>query len=358
MRDYLQDGGSIPSSGNICTSPDIFVRNARVNNPDIGFGEKSALRNVDNLSEEVTDNNTAKYIYMRVSNRGTAPAAGVKLTIYYASPSTYLTPGQLNLIGTLDSTQTFIVPGGNKMRVAEIVWPAGNIPNPGHYCFFGIVESYTDKPQDFSSITDLASFLNYVRNNNNAAWRNFNVVPINSPGAIARAGGVGNAHAGSNEPVEFGLDAYDGVLGGAGNAYAGFSEPAEDEIVLQFFVTGAEFEDAEMRLEIGGDLPPEATIHFEADQGFLQNMLGDNLEVVETEKELESRIVRAHMGSPDQANQDILPFLFPKDLRVPASLIVHLPEELRTRPYDIFIRQFHKEIEVGRITWRLVPHSK
>lgn len=336
LRDTTDDDGSQPTSNDktFWESPDIFVRNGQEPYPDIVFGENSTLRNRNDLSEEVRNDGQDKYIYVRVSNRGTAPATGIKIKVYYAEPSTYVPTAQMDPIQSFTVELPFIVPGGNKMRVAEIVWPAGSIPNSGHYCFIGIVTSHTNpEPGDLPSFSNDEEFHNFVRRNKNVAQRNLNIVYLDSSSVTARAGGAGNAH-------------------------EKFREPVKDEIALQFFVTGAEFDDLEMCLEIGGDLPPEATIHFEADQDFLRNMLGDDLKVMKVEEELESMIVRAHMGPLHQANQQILPFTFPKDMRIPASLIVGLPEKLRTQPYDIFIRQLHEDVEVGRITWRLVPHKE
>jgi hypothetical protein len=50
--------------------------------------------------------------------------------------------------------------------------------------------------------------------------------------------------------------------------------------------------------------------------------------------------------------------LFPARSRNRLRLLVHIPEELREKEYEVFVRQLFKEEEVGRVTWRLVPEVR
>lgn len=337
MRDNKGDTGREPNPARwTASSPDIIPLNDRVYYKDKEFGEESGNRNLDGLGNEIINDGNDKYIYVRALNKGILTDHGATISLYWSPVDTFITPSEWkkNFIGS----DVIKVPSENRLAVGEVIWPASKLPpHTGHFCFIGIINGTNDTIDIPSSFSTDKEYISFVLNNNNVVHRNFNVVPINSLGAIAKTGGTENAH-------------------------ADFSEPAENEIALQFFVTGAEFGDLEMRLEVGG-LPQRATIHFEADRDFLQNMLGDNLRVSDTGKDSNSRIIRAPLDFPQADNAPIQSFrlqenVFRKDLREPASLIVGLPENLRTQPYDIFIRQLRKDVEVGRITWRLVPYKE
>jgi hypothetical protein len=49
--------------------------------------------------------------------------------------------------------------------------------------------------------------------------------------------------------------------------------------------------------------------------------------------------------------------LFPAKSRTKLRLLVKIPEEFRGHSYQIYARQVYRKQEVGRVTWRLVPHE-
>lgn len=178
VRDTLADTGAVPSSGVACRSPDIIVRQAAyAGDPDAEIGEGSGHEDDELLSQPVLAG-AAHAVYVRVRNRGAAPVTGVKATVYYAESATLLTPASWTLIGT---TAARDVPDGDDTVVlGPLSWPSA--PATGHYCFIALVGGAEDPapelPRLNTTLLSWQNFLAMVQENNNVAWRNFDVVPL------------------------------------------------------------------------------------------------------------------------------------------------------------------------------------
>jgi len=83
----------------------------------------------------------------------------------------------LSLWTLVGSTAIPNLAAGNQLTVSNaVVWPAGQIPGPGHYCFVGLVDAAGDPAPLLADLTDWTNFQRFIRENNNITWCNFNVV--------------------------------------------------------------------------------------------------------------------------------------------------------------------------------------
>ena len=182
IRDSTGDDGLLPSTGIMSMSPDIIVRSSIVADPQNAFGENSGHENNQFLSHPVKENQT-HFIYVRMINGGPGAATNVTATVYWSRAATLLKPSQWTLIG---QTVAIDLPDDNdKLMVAgPINWPAAAIPNSGHYCFVAILDSAEDPAPPLPPALTVGTFSDFVRNNNNMAWRNFNVVPIGNANGL------------------------------------------------------------------------------------------------------------------------------------------------------------------------------
>jgi len=110
------------------------------------------------------------YVYARVFNRGAA-ASAVTVTVYYAPPATLLTPPWTKIGDAVLPN----VPAGSGVTVSAAI-PWTTVPAPGHYCFIGVVGNALDPAPDPATLFDWTTYQQYIRQNNNITWRNFNVV--------------------------------------------------------------------------------------------------------------------------------------------------------------------------------------
>jgi hypothetical protein len=159
-------------------------------------------------------------------------------------------------------------------------------------------------------LLDFDTFRRFIRENNNATWRNFNVV----------------------EPDPSDPDA---------------------ESVLAFLAVGAPDRARLMRLEVVARLPRGARIWLEAPAA-LQNAQRFRPQTHPVDGELQR--VRIPVNPHGAYAFDEI--LFPAKGRFDLRLIVQLPGGARTAPYEVYARQLYAKEEVGRVTWRLVPPRK
>ncbi len=173
LRDDVGDTGVVPSIGSTSASPDIIVRSARETNPITSFGISSESSNT--LSSSVVPGQD-NFIYVRMKNRSrTAAANNTTATVYWSDASTLITPDRWTLIGTSAAVN---VPAGDTLVVADpIIWPAAAVPAAGgDFCFIAILNQDSDLAPALPPASDWNGFRRFIRNNNNVACRNFNVI--------------------------------------------------------------------------------------------------------------------------------------------------------------------------------------
>jgi hypothetical protein len=310
LRDFVGDDGD-PHSGPISLSPDIIVKQTQVANPQVEYGEANAAnRDRIDLSDDV-EAGQDNYVYVRLRNRGPRPAADVTVTVYWSEVATLITPNMWNKIGS----QTLAsVPAGNYLTVTPaITWQAANIPQPDHYCFIGVVGTRTDPEPDLAPLANWDAFLAFIRGENNVTWRNFKVVNLALP-----------FHGGDGEFTE-----------------------------LPFLAPGALDRDLQMELEVLSDLPRDAELFIEVSREFAAALM-DRREDVRIDPETgRGRIQLAPRGE-----QRLGRIRFLARTRNPQRLLVRMPEELDREFVDIAVRQLYGDVEIGRVTWRLIRERR
>ena len=304
LRDYVGDAGN-PTNGIVSQSPDIIVKQAAVANPQATYGAGSGTENNDALSDDV-DTGHDNFVYVRLLDRGGAAATNVSADLYWTPPSTLVTPSMWNAIGSVTVPS---VPSGNVLTVSDaITWPAAAIPSVGHYCFVAVAGDVQDPKPGLTSFPTFDDYVTFIENNNNVAWRNFNVV--------------------------------------AGPPSAG-SPPGYYR--LPFVVAGA-FDTSHMFvLETIARLPANSRAMIEV-PGWLADALRPH--PCEGKVDAKSRAVRIPF-SPSGQHRLGTAVLHAKSL-ADCQLLVKIPETERKRnAYEVAIRQVYEGVEVGRVTWRL-----
>ncbi len=178
VRDTLDDYGREPGLGNcLSRSPDVIVSNYELSINDEQVLIQPDMMQRDDLGDSV-EYGQPNWIYIRVQNRGTIAAAG-KVHLYWAEPSTFQNPSEWTDNGiTAEHGFDFEeIQPGEVMLVGPIIWSTG-IPGVGHYCFICLLESEFDPKPDLNGINTVARYKQFINENNNAAWRNFNVINV------------------------------------------------------------------------------------------------------------------------------------------------------------------------------------
>jgi len=302
IRDYVGDTGG-PTSGINCASPDIILQNVAVADPQTSFGAGSGTENNPSLSQSVLDGQD-NYIYVRFLNRGGAVANNVSIDVYWSPPATLVTPNLWTLIGT---TTLAVLPTGNQLTVGNVLtWPSSAIPGPGHYCFVAVAGNAQDPKPNLSAFSTFAQYVEFVDNNNNVAWRNFNVLP--PPPSNGKSTGVHR---------------------------------------LPFTVSGAFDTGHEFQLEAIGGLP-------EGSRAFIDMpaSLGQALRSVPTELASDSKGRSARLPLNPFGIQRWGTVVLHARSTVQCELVVSIPPRDRRKSYSFAIRQIYKDVEVGRITWQ------
>ncbi|SCY31625.1 Subtilase family protein [Nitrosospira sp. Nl5] len=314
LRDFVGDSGD-PHLGAISSSPDVILRQAAVADPQGAFGAGSGTENDMTLGYEA-EAGQDNFVYVRVRNRGGSAAANVAATVYWAPPSTLLTPDLWTLLGSATLPN---VPTGDLLTVSNaITWPSAAIPAPGHYCFVGILSTARDPGPAPADFFDWDNFTTFIRNNNNVTWRNFNVVN-NVPPPRADPPGY---------------------------------------MPLPFLAAGAPDKARRMRLEIVARLPAGAEAVLELSPEFAELVRArPHLMPYTPFRNAEGcRVV--HIPINHCGRTKFPEVAFPAKARIPLRLLVKIPEELRQHEFELFARQLYQGDEVGRVTWRLVPYRE
>ncbi|MEA2604454.1 MAG: extracellular elastinolytic metalloproteinase [Acidobacteriota bacterium] len=158
IQDTPSDTGLEPDPATVgqpmWQSQDIWVRNSLTNGP-----------------HENPEYGQVNYIHVRVRNRSSVAAANVPVKVYFANASVGLSwPANWTLINT--GNVVSLAPGASTEVV--VPWSPPGPPPPSHFCLVARLDTAQD-PMTFPETTNID--LN-VRNNNNIAWRNVNVVDL------------------------------------------------------------------------------------------------------------------------------------------------------------------------------------
>jgi M6 family metalloprotease-like protein len=174
LRDNLQDDGTEPlANGGISCSPDIIVFNQQLADPVGELGTAAAMQN-DTLGNPV-ESGQDNYLYLRVTNRGTQPGSGTA-RVFWAPASALPTPASWTEI--TDPLNPAVIPSINPQGVGivgPVTWDSADIPAIGHYCFIGLIDAAGDPAPDPATIQTINDYYTYIRENNNATWKNFNL---------------------------------------------------------------------------------------------------------------------------------------------------------------------------------------
>lgn len=318
LRDHAGDIGD-PHVGPISASPDIILRASAEADPTAAFGEGSGTESSYLLGHEAKAGQD-NYIYVRVKNRGGTDATDVKATIYWSEVSTLVTPDLWNLVGTVTVPS---VPKTDDLVVSDaLVWPASAVPATGHYCFVGLVGNDQEPAPDPSTFLDLDAFKAFIRQENNVTWRNFNVVG-NAPEAGSRG------------------------LPGIG---PGPSGGAPDFKVLELLAPGAPDKARRMSLEVLSRLPDGSVLAVVIPR-VLAVAMHLSSPSFQTDPSSRSAVVPVKAAGKSWIGEGV----FPRGSRNKLRLLVHIPPAQRSKPSVVAVRQVYDRVEVGRVTWLLVP---
>lgn len=305
VRDNVGDTGEVPVAGGVSASPDIIVRPAAVADGQAAFGEGSGTENSHTEGFEA-EGGQDNFIYVRMRNRGSSDAAGVRATVYWSEVSTLVTPDSWNLIGT---TAPIDVPQGDTLEVAPpLTWSKNDIPGTGHYCFVGLLDHAQDEAPPVPGPTDWEGFRSFIRNQNNVAWRNFNVVDeLPDP-----------------------------------------SEPTS----LSFVIAGAPDRGRVFDLEILRRLPKGAEVLLEVPLALARQLSRGRLWKLQVDAK--QRLARIPL--PAASRLAACDLKLAARARHPARFLVRAPRELRDqgRGFEgqgLAIRQLYEGQEVGRVSW-------
>ncbi len=313
LRDSVGDAGVVPNAS-VFQSPDIIVR--RVPSLDIpgDFGEGSPSANVVTANDPILAN-ADNHIYVRVRNRAAVDAPLVTATIYWSEASPLVAPIDWHLIAQINVGT--VLAGGALHVAAPYNWrPApGQLPAGGHGCFIVVLDQALDpRPPSLPAVVGTTNlgwteFLAYVGNNNNVAWRNFDVV---------------------------------------------FAPPAM-WAPMPFYLRGSWDEPREFCLELDAELPAGAQLRWELPEalaravecasggrvrGRVDSELGVGLEL-----RAPGRIVIENLG------------LEPR-VRYECQLQVRLPEARTSHDeHFVILRQLYEGVCVGQLTWAVVTEA-
>jgi hypothetical protein len=324
VRHNLADNGTshVPP---LSSSPDIILKNDAVANPQATYSTPGSIGS-DTESDPDVVGGQANYVYLRVWNRG-ADAANVFATVYWSPVATLVTPDMWNLIGSAYYPD---VPLGSTVQVSNpgITWPSDEIPAPGHYCFVATVGN-ADNPAPGQSapsetgpplvgFANFNDYENYVAANNNIAWRNFNVVTV-GPHMIGRP-------------------------------------PFGEFIPLPFLISGAWDESRIFTLETIAELPSGSKMALQVAEWIGRRLVVEaNVAIYGDAATDPKNPRRARIVLESSRSHRLGDVELPRKTAAPSHLLVNIPAEKHTQPFDVAIRQLYGGREVGRITWRLVP---
>jgi serine protease len=312
LRDALGDSGVVPSTGFVSVSPDVIVRTALVADPNASFGEGSGTENDDTLGD-VIEHGQDNFIYVRMRNRGTAPATATTAMVYWSEVATLVTPNMWVNIGT---TAPIAVPVGDTLAVTgPLTWPKAGLPPVGdHACFVAVLDDPRDPaPPIPPSIPafDWNAFINFIRNQNNVAWRNFDVVEV-------------------------------------------LPDPSADPAVMDFLIVGAPDRAREFHFELLQQLPEGAKVWLEVPLAMMAVLPRDAFGRISIDR----KAGRARLAVPFVRSLPLCDVRLGADARHRCRLVVQGGKGLARGLHRVALRQIYQDVEVGRVTLGLRVKTK
>jgi hypothetical protein len=316
LRHNLTDDGTT-HTGSLSDSPDIIVTGTQSGDPQTQYSTAASIAS-DLQSDPAIIAGQNYYIYTRAWNRGTN-AVNAFTHVYWAQPSTLVTPNTWNYIGSAYYPN---VPPAQAATISDpgILWPASQLPGAGHYCFVAVVGNAWDPPPNPADFATFDDFVNYIYANNNITWRNFNVVESGQQST--------------------------GTLG--------------QLLPLPFHITGAWDQARPFDFETIALLPAGSQLSLELPHWLGRRLMPDHPPAQQA----------LHLESPTLEPIEMPPVRLPLNpsgvhpltaVDLPAAsaaasnFYVSVPSGVHLVPYNIAIRQIYQGREVGRITWVLMP---
>jgi hypothetical protein len=300
-------------------SPDIIVRQDRITNPNKFYGEGSGREDDDLMLEGLRLGSPSRVnVYLRLRNRGGREAEGVCARIFCTPASTLLVLSLMKEIGRL----TFLsVPEAEQLTVSEPI--ECEIPafvpalDTGLWrAWVGVIDNSDDPgPNLEKASADWDYFVSVIQADNNFSCRNFHSVPH------AWGEGEGNADAWTTLP---------------------------------FLVAGAPDRTRVMRIEVLSSLPRSCKVWIDMPREFSDV------------RQVSSIIFPLDIADKDRVRLPINPngrhylreSLLSAGCIYRLRLFVHVPLALRLQPYRIAVRQIWQGVELGRVSWRLMPPER
>ena len=300
-RHNLADTGT-SHTGTLSDSPDIIVKNNSVSNPQATFSTAASIAS-DTESDPDVLTGQDNYVYLRVWNRG-SDAANVFATVYWAPPSSLVTPDTWNLIGSAYYPD---VPAGSVVEVSTpgITWPSDLLPTAGHDCFVATVGNTYAPAPNAASFASFDDFMNYIYANNNITWRNFNVITPGQPGPWR----------------------------------------------LPFRIAGAWDRPRPFLLVSEADLPAGSRVELQIPEALAKGFKGAH------QAKEGAHIPGGSFRIPVPANgtHELGAIELPAKAAGASQMVVEIPAKEFRKSHRVVLRQVYKEREAGRITWILKP---
>lgn len=314
IRDNPGDDGE-PHMGSISSSPDIMVTEGDyAGDADAAF----AGGEVGNRVEMGQTN----YVWARALNRGSETATGVVATIYWSDVATLITPPWTE-IGTIPFPD--IPTGSTLIAAGPIDWLSTDLPTEGHYCLIGVLHHVDDPAPPIAPFVDWDDFCQFIRDENNVTWKNFNVVDLIDPAPSPPP----DPELPEPEPEP--------------------DEGQEEEYAennVEFKAAGAQDRDLYMELEFQSNLPKGATLMLEVPFNWIRPMRLKS-QYNRIRKKQRTILVPIKFNG----KQRMKPMLFKAKVKIPMKLHVQVPKKYLNRTYEVSVKQLYEGREVGRVTW-------
>ncbi|SFU53129.1 Subtilase family protein [Pustulibacterium marinum] len=305
-RDYIGDTGNRNITSKL-QSPDIIISERFIVDPQAEFGTGSGKENKFlNVNVEYGQDN---YCYVRLLNRSANTALSNIVNLYYNNASPLASPKSWKLIG-----QAFvpkIEPGVITVSPA-IRWASNKLPKKGHYCFIVLIDNVFDQTPNPYDIHTSKQFLDFIKNNNNAIWRNFNVV--------------------DNNP---------------NNSTHPSREINETDFVLDFFYN------EELSLVVNSDIPSSAILQFE-----FPDEMSPYMECNTEASQYRANMKILKLRTPCRHTYIIKNKILNIMKAAPFNLQYYIPRNERESEYKVELIQYYKDEEIGRVTWSIKSISQ